>query len=506
MALSNAFERYANNAQSVLSAGIGSGDGTLAVASAATFPLAGRFRVQIDSEILLVTSVSGTTFTVARAREGTSAASHSAGAGVTLKVTAASLLGAAGPISVLAYGAVGDGTTEDTTALNAARDAAGTNGTVYLPDGTYLVGQINLNVAGQRWHLSAGAILKAKPAMNTDVVKFSAVDVTLEGGTIDQDKANQSSGAAVWINASRATIRGSTIVNGKNGLVNITSCDRARLLDCAFKDSGSQGVFGENNCTNALVDRCSFTGMTGTAIAFHSTTSGQSVDGTRVTNNYIEGAVGFCIEIGPFGGNRPRGVVVANNECAGAAAFYGGISLDNCDGAVVVGNTYDDHGYAADISGIELAGANECAVTGNVVRASKTTGCAISIDRASRNTVSGNVIHGWDYAGNSIGIHISTSQASQVADDNSVTGNTFIADASNSRYAIWVQSNATGGSCNRNVIANNVFIGTGSATAIKLEVDTGAVASTIILGNSFTGWSTKVDVDSATGTIQEHNN
>jgi prepilin-type N-terminal cleavage/methylation domain-containing protein len=57
------------------------------LASIASFPATAEFRVRIDSEILLVTEggSSTTTWTVTRALDGTTAASHSVGAAVTLK-------------------------------------------------------------------------------------------------------------------------------------------------------------------------------------------------------------------------------------------------------------------------------------------------------------------------------------------------------------------------------------------------------------------------------------
>jgi hypothetical protein len=82
-------EKFSNNAQSTLLAGIAAGDTTLQVASAALFPGSGNFRLVIDSEILLVTAVSGNTFTVSRGVEGTTAAAHNAGSLVTHVLTAA---------------------------------------------------------------------------------------------------------------------------------------------------------------------------------------------------------------------------------------------------------------------------------------------------------------------------------------------------------------------------------------------------------------------------------
>lgn len=61
---------------------------TFTVTSPSAFPTAGNFRIIIDSEILKVTSVSGSDFTAARAQEGTSIASHSTGATVKQVLTA----------------------------------------------------------------------------------------------------------------------------------------------------------------------------------------------------------------------------------------------------------------------------------------------------------------------------------------------------------------------------------------------------------------------------------
>ena len=62
------------------------------------------------------------------------------------------------------YNARGDGRTDDTAAFASACQAAGVNGTVIVPPGTYIVNNLELNLAGQQWVIQRGATLKSKAA------------------------------------------------------------------------------------------------------------------------------------------------------------------------------------------------------------------------------------------------------------------------------------------------------------------------------------------------------
>ena len=86
-----AAEQFANLAQTSLDGAIGAGDLTLVVTSASLFPASPQFRIRIDDELMIVTGVSGTTFTVTRAAESTSAASHANGALTTCVLTAGAI-------------------------------------------------------------------------------------------------------------------------------------------------------------------------------------------------------------------------------------------------------------------------------------------------------------------------------------------------------------------------------------------------------------------------------
>jgi hypothetical protein len=84
-------EVFANNAQSNLNGSINSSTTSVAVNNAAAFPSTGNFRILVDSEIMLVTSVSTNTFTVVRAQEGTTGAAHTSGAICTHVLTAGAM-------------------------------------------------------------------------------------------------------------------------------------------------------------------------------------------------------------------------------------------------------------------------------------------------------------------------------------------------------------------------------------------------------------------------------
>lgn len=84
-------EQFANLARSTLAAAMTVGATSLQVASAAAFSTAGTFRVKVGDELMVVTGVSGTTFTVTRGAEGTTAATHGAGSAVKQVVTKAAL-------------------------------------------------------------------------------------------------------------------------------------------------------------------------------------------------------------------------------------------------------------------------------------------------------------------------------------------------------------------------------------------------------------------------------
>ena len=118
-------EQFKNLASTTLSDGIDDSVTSITVASAMGFT-SGEFRILIDSEIMKVTGVSGTTLTVARGQEGTAAASHTSSTAV---------------YHILTAGALDAHDQNDMAAYNtfATRPAASTPGRIFLPtDGLFI--------------------------------------------------------------------------------------------------------------------------------------------------------------------------------------------------------------------------------------------------------------------------------------------------------------------------------------------------------------------------------
>ena len=90
--------KFANLASTTLASGVNATTTSISVTSASSFPTLGSgdyFYASIgfgsDSEIVKVTDVNGTTFTVVRGQDDTSASTHDSGDGIALRVTAQAL-------------------------------------------------------------------------------------------------------------------------------------------------------------------------------------------------------------------------------------------------------------------------------------------------------------------------------------------------------------------------------------------------------------------------------
>ncbi len=163
------------------------------------------------------------------------------------------------------YGAKGDGSTDDTSAIAAARSAAiaAGGGTVYYPAGTYI--SQNQTLSSNVNDVGAGAgvtAIKLKNGANTDLfsaqtgsISLSATfnagivgtlsNFSIQGITLDGNKANQSSGTSYPLRfyGYGFLLRDVEILNGYSGGI---------LMDW----NGNLGASMEADCENVRVHDC----------------------------------------------------------------------------------------------------------------------------------------------------------------------------------------------------------------------------------------------------------
>lgn len=207
-------------------------------------------------------------------------------------------------IDVRDYGAVGDGTTDDTSAIQAAlNDAA--NNVLFIPSGTYLIGSGGLNLPSSNITIKGDAetFLKSTnlyydgtttpPTVGQgNVINGTSVDnITIENITIIGSYDPAWGNADIYANTlpsatdgkkllfldqcDQVTLDNFTITNGYSSYIPIaTPEDRVQSIygyyqvsisrgdDIRIKDSGqinsSSEAWSVYNCTNLIVDGCIF--------------------------------------------------------------------------------------------------------------------------------------------------------------------------------------------------------------------------------------------------------
>jgi len=219
--------KLANNASGTLATAISASDvgAVLTAGDGAEFPTLGTgdyFYATLTSiggtqEIVKATARVGDTVTIARAQEGTTAQSFAAGSRFESRVTAQSVLDTgrySETVSVKDYGAVGDGVTDDTAAIQTALTACVSSGAALcFPAGIYLSGRLTINsnqkLVGES---KATTTIKLKNSANTDLLYGANSDalwgtntsagvnnVTITNLTLDGNRTNNTAGSCIAI-------------------------------------------------------------------------------------------------------------------------------------------------------------------------------------------------------------------------------------------------------------------------------------------------------------------
>ena len=325
------------------------------------------------------------------------------------------------------YGATGNGSTDDTAAINAALAAAG-NGICYVPAGTYLINPAATSSsfglylpAGATLLLDPGATLQCR-TMTSRRSSYSVVgmvqnDTALVGGTIIGDRVARNLptyingrgtdyeyGMGVSISTgSRMFVLGVTSKNNCcDGFYLYGGASSVLVSDCVADNNRRQGC-SPVRCSNVTLQYCTFSNTNGNDPGCGIDVepgSGASVTNLQILNCTITGNKGGGIAGGPparYGptGNRTAsvsncivsGCTITNN--GGSNYQLGGIYWDESRSITFSNNTIT--GNLAD--GISIFSyALDFTITGNTVTGNQ--GDGISLAYCTGTVVTGNTVTG----------------------------------------------------------------------------------------------------------------
>lgn len=359
-------------------------------------------------------------------------------------------------VSVKDFGAVGDGTTDDTAAIRAALSTAGAR--VHVPEGTYLVS------TGARYYALAPAAgvtiegpgtikLAANQGVGVKVFTVTQDDVTISGITVDGSSANQS----VESNLQRHGI--------------LVQADRFRLTGAHVTNMAGDGVLftgaSDGSVTDNIIDGCDRNGIT---------TSSAGASRISITNNNISSRA-QPVDSEPISG-PVNDVQVVGNQLVSTGGDYalavGGYSaMDPSSRWTVTDNRM--------IGGIYTLNAYDLTVTRNVITAAAKKHAIRGYYTSDNVLIEDNVIHG--SSGNA-SIDIAAVKGAQPGDW-TISGNTVHATAATAVSARGLAGTAT--------ITGNVLVGDNSGRGIYVRA-TADMPEAVITDNSVNGFPTGIKV------------
>jgi polygalacturonase len=245
------------------------------------------------------------------------------------------------PINVLDYGAKGDGSTDDSAAIQSALDAAsGLGQSVLIPktsNGTYVVGQQGVNLycinvpSNTRLIIESGVTIQAKTGIGATVrilsiASASNVYISGYGAFIKGIKSEYVSGeqrhGVIISSSTNVYVEGLTSkdTGGDGFYIGASTCENVTLVDCIADNNRRNGV-SITSGKRIVLERCKFTNQTGTApqagVDIEPNSNSDFLEDITLRNCY-----GY--------NNAGRGYVIASNALPGATAKTININIIDC--------------------------------------------------------------------------------------------------------------------------------------------------------------------------------
>jgi len=342
----------------------------------------------------------------------------------------------AGVFNVQTFGAVGDGVTDDTVAIQAAIDAIvlAAKGVLLFPPGTY-------KITAELTAAFTDTLVTGKGATLTGSFGYGLLKLLATTNTVIEHIVFNNT----HTNAVEDT--GKSVVYSAN-----VAIDNLTIRDCTFK------------CPNAYTSAFTIYARTSTA-----DTTG-SIKGLKIVNNLFENVGRICITLmnrstTADAYNATRDILVENNRvetsgAAGANGFF--ISLDGSGSKVSISN---NHIKDALLIGIENTGWTDCVYERNIFSGTANKYAPFGFSAAdvtrpmTHQVIKGNITKD----------EMQSACNFYEVDDSTFSNNVFLKDTTGAASAVNVRGNRNNFTDERyeSKGANAMIFGTGGSQAIK---------------------------------------
>ena len=386
-------------------------------------------------------------------------------------------------VDVRDFGAVGDGVTDDTAAIQAALDSTAKK-IIFNDNSTFLVTSELTTSVADRSIFGYGATITTDGSIDAaaNVLIVSGIRTTVAGLKITGITGTTLCSAIFIGGVPSVTIQDCRIFDFDNGTgIGANSSGVSHVIQNNHLDNCAPVSFGGSQY-GSIACNASKSVITGNRILRNDLTGISVFGGDYVTisDNYIEGTGSLATVGGIILDGLTIGCVIDGNtintgdvegiQIAGSITTYGGASKDH----IISNNTILNSDYSAiTLYGTETDSVINVTVSGNHMKSAGTTGRGIELNRVAKINITGNYVYGYN-----VGLNVVNASP-----DVNLTGNFF------------ENQNTTGVQCfgAKWNVSGNKIIGNGSTTTGMIFNGSTIAGEQMISGNQISDCATGIN-------------